>query len=75
MPTGRSVLFVLLALASATAAVPQNQDLPPGHLDPAPVLAAATDAIGADNLTCVAISGSGYAGMVGLQRPRVFLDT
>jgi len=44
------------------------QELPPGYLDPGPILQAAADAIGIANLRCVAISGSAYAGMVGQQR-------
>ncbi|HSF16943.1 MAG TPA: MBL fold metallo-hydrolase [Vicinamibacteria bacterium] len=44
------------------------QELPPGYLDPAPVLRAAAEAIGADRLRCVTISGTGYAGKVGQQR-------
>ena len=35
---------------------------------PGPWLEAAAEAIGADNLKCVTISGHGYAGMVGQQR-------
>jgi len=59
--TGSLVLF----LAQAR---PAQAQLPPGFVDPAPVLAAAALAIGADNLRCVTISGTGYAGMVGQQR-------
>ncbi len=44
------------------------QELPPGYLDPGPILQAAAEAIGVANLRCVAISGSAYAGMVGQQR-------
>ena len=44
------------------------QELPPGYLDPGPILRAAAEAIGVANLRCVAISGSAYAGMVGQQR-------
>ena len=39
--------------------------LPPGFVDPEPVLRAAAEAIGTDNLKCVTIAGSGYAGAVG----------
>ena len=42
--------------------------LSPGFVDPQPVLAAATKAIGADKLKCVTFSGTGYAGKVGQQR-------
>jgi glyoxylase-like metal-dependent hydrolase (beta-lactamase superfamily II) len=45
-----------------------GQQFPPGYLDPRPVLEAARKAIGTDNLKCVTISGTGYAGMVGQQR-------
>ena len=44
------------------------QELPPGYLDPGPILRAAAEAIGVANLRCVAISGSAYAGIVGQQR-------
>lgn len=40
----------------------------PGWVDPQPVLQAAAKAIGTDNLRCVTISGTGYAGAVGQQR-------
>ena len=39
--------------------------LSPGFVDPEPVLRAAAEAIGTDNLKCVTIAGSGYAGAVG----------
>jgi glyoxylase-like metal-dependent hydrolase (beta-lactamase superfamily II) len=52
---------VLLLLATA-------QTLPPGYVDPEPVLEAAEKAIGADKLRCVTLSGTGYAGIVGQQR-------
>ncbi len=53
--------FAILFLAAA-------QTLPPGYVDPKPVLEAAEKAIGAEKLRCVTISGSGYAGIVGQQR-------
>ena len=40
----------------------------PGFVDPQPVLDAASRAIGVDALTCVTVSGTGYAGIVGQQR-------
>ncbi len=43
------------------------QELEPGYLDPWPILHAAADAIGTDNLRCVTIFGTGYAGAVGQQ--------
>lgn len=51
----------MTALAASAAAQP----LPPGHVDPQPVLQAAARAIGADRLNCITISGSGYSGKVG----------
>ena len=59
------VVAGLLALMAATAATRQ---LAPGYVDPRPVLQAAARTLGNDNLNCVAISGSGYAGAVGQQR-------
>jgi hypothetical protein len=41
------------------------QPLPRGYVDPAAVLRAASQAIGADRLKCVTIAGTGYAGKVG----------
>jgi glyoxylase-like metal-dependent hydrolase (beta-lactamase superfamily II) len=56
------VAFVLAGFgASAT-------QVPPGYLDPQPILEAAAKAIGTDNLRCVTISGTAYAGAVGQQR-------
>ncbi len=55
-------LPVLTILASLFAIA---QPLPPGYVDPQPVLRAASDAIGAGRLNCITISGSGYSGMVG----------
>ena len=48
-------------LMTATAA----PVLPPGHIDPIPVLDAAAKAMGVDQLRCVSFAGDGYAGMVG----------
>jgi hypothetical protein len=59
------VLSLLAALTAVRSASPQPG---PGYVDPAPVLAAAAKAIGAAQLRCVTISGSGYAGAVGQQR-------
>jgi glyoxylase-like metal-dependent hydrolase (beta-lactamase superfamily II) len=41
------------------------QSLPPGYVDPGPILAAAAKEIGEANLKCITISGTGYAGAVG----------
>ncbi|MGH9661260.1 MAG: MBL fold metallo-hydrolase, partial [Bryobacteraceae bacterium] len=60
--TGRSVVLALLSLA---AGLSRAQPLPPGHVDPLPVLRAAAKAMGVDNLKCIAFSGTGYAGKVG----------
>ena len=42
-----------------------SQGLPPGHIDPMPVLDAAAAAMGVDQLRCVSFAGEGYTGMVG----------
>jgi glyoxylase-like metal-dependent hydrolase (beta-lactamase superfamily II) len=55
----------VVALMGAGAA---TQQFPPGYLDPQPILDAAVKAIGTDNLKCVTISGTAYAGAVGQQR-------
>lgn len=57
--------FVLILVAGGSS---NGQQFPPGYVDPRPVLQAAAKAIGVDNLKCVTISGTGYAGMVGQQR-------
>src|SRR6185436_12267726 len=57
-------LFVIPALMACTAAA----QLPPGYVDPEPVLRAAARAIGTDNLKCVTIAGTGYSGAVGQQK-------
>ena len=59
-----SVLLVAVACVGASLAAQQ----PPGFVDPRPVLEASRKALGADNLRCVTIAGTGYAGMVGQQR-------
>jgi glyoxylase-like metal-dependent hydrolase (beta-lactamase superfamily II) len=63
---------VLLATAAAIAigtVTASMQQLPPGRVDPAPILAAAAKAIGTDNLKCVTVSGTrGYTGALGQQR-------
>ena len=46
---------LVMALAGATASM---QQLPPGYVDPNPVLQAAARAIGTDNLKCVTVSVS-----------------
>ena len=64
---GRKLWFGLVAVAFMSAAL-AAQRFPAGYVDPLPVLAAARQAIGADALRCVTLSGTGYAGMVGQQR-------
>ena len=58
-----------LALGLAIMAPPAaTGQLPPGYLDPQPILDAAAKAIGTDNLRCVTIAGTAYGGAVGQQR-------
>jgi hypothetical protein len=57
-------LLCVCALGASLAA----QQFPPGYVDPQPVLRAAVRAIGADQLRCVTMSGTGYAGIVGQAR-------
>src|SRR5262249_2982943 len=64
MAQQRWTLLTLPALMSATA----TAQLAPGYVDPEPVLRAAAAAIGTENLKCVTIAGTGYAGMVGQQK-------
>ncbi len=65
-----SVLVVLWALAGPSADARQTgaDSLPPGYLDPQPILEAAAVAIGVDNLQCVTIAGTATANIVGQQR-------
>ncbi len=51
-----------MALAGALA---MAQSFPPGYVDPAPLLAAASKEIGEANLRCITFSGAGYDGAVG----------
>lgn len=41
------------------------QEFPPGYVDPAPILAAASREIGEANLRCITYGGTGYGGAVG----------
>ncbi len=61
----RCWLYVFAALCGSSAS---GQALPPGFVDPYPVLAAARAAIGTGQLQCVSIAGSAYGGKVGQQR-------
>src|SRR5687767_5988361 len=56
------LLFTLVIAASSQ--IPAQQ-LPPGYVDPAPVLAAASKAINEQSLRCITFSGVGYSGPVG----------
>lgn len=59
--------FRLFASAFA-AALAASAQFPPGYTNPAPVLDAATRAIGADKIRCLTVAGTAYAGMAGQQR-------
>ena len=63
-----SRLCCLIVAATLMSLPTSAQELPPGFIDPGPVLEAAAEAIGVAELRCVTISGSAYAGMVGQQR-------
>ncbi len=60
--------IALLGLLPLAATHSLGQEIPPGFLDPEPILQAAEAAIGTENLRCVTLSGSGYSGLVGQQR-------
>lgn len=60
--------LVIALVAALTASRLASRQLSPGYIDPAPILAAAAKAIGADKLTCVTIAGTAYGGAVGQQR-------
>ena len=73
MATQRFVLSVPVILLVLAGTLPAgfptaSGQFQPGHVDPEPVLQAAAEAIGADDLRCVTISGTGYTGIVGQQR-------
>jgi glyoxylase-like metal-dependent hydrolase (beta-lactamase superfamily II) len=61
-----AVLVGIVAVMGVTVAT--QRQLPPGYLDAAPVLAAARQAIGTDNLRCLTISGTAYSGALGQAR-------
>lgn len=61
----RSRAALMLTAALSALATAKAQELPPGYVDPLPVLEAAAEAIGSDELDCVQFSGAGYAGIVG----------
>ena len=58
-------LCLLLALVVAAGGQMPAQQLPPGYVDPGPVLAAASKAINEQSLRCITFSGTGYSGPVG----------
>jgi len=59
---------VLTAVMLMGVVVATQRQFPPGYLDPAPILTAARQAIGTDNLRCVTIAGTAYAGALGQAR-------
>src|SRR3989442_10896167 len=62
------LFFAMAVLSLPIRNTVATQQLPPGYVDPQPILAAAAKAIGTDNLKCVTISGTAYDGAVGQQR-------
>ncbi len=64
-----ATLITVIAAGLSGVRLPAEQDPPPGFLDPEPILRAAREAIGTDNLRCITIAGTvDYGGMVGQQR-------
>src|SRR5690348_888559 len=66
----RLTLAVIVAglFALTGGSVATQQQLPPGFVDPKPLLDAAIRTIGNDKLNCVTIAGEGYNGAVGQQK-------
>ena len=60
----RKVSASLVSLLILSIRMPAQQ-FPPGFVDPAPLLAAASKEIGEANLKCITYSGAGYGGAVG----------
>jgi glyoxylase-like metal-dependent hydrolase (beta-lactamase superfamily II) len=56
---------MLSLFALILAPLGEAQTASPGHVDPRPVLEAASRAMGVDKLNCITFSGTGYAGKVG----------
>jgi glyoxylase-like metal-dependent hydrolase (beta-lactamase superfamily II) len=52
-------------VVALTGALVGAQTFPPGFVDPAPILAAASQEIGEAGLRCITFSGTGYGGAVG----------
>ena len=64
-----AALAAALIAAAGLVATTAAQEFPPGFVDPEPILRAAREAIGTDNLRCITIAGTvDYGGMVGQQR-------
>ena len=59
---------IFAGLLAATGGSVATQQLPPGFVDPKPILDAAIREIGNDKLNCVTIAGEGYNGAVGQQK-------
>ena len=59
---------LLLSAITLCGSFSTAQEIEPGYIDPYPILTAASEAIGEQQLDCVAISGTAYTGMVGQQR-------
>src|ERR671933_445359 len=60
------VFFAVLVAAMGASVA--TQQLPPGYVDPKPILDDAIKAIGNDKLNCVTLSGTAYNGAVGQQK-------
>src|SRR5688572_10058720 len=56
---------VLLAVFVSMSGLMLAQQFPPGYVDPAPILAAASKAINEQSVRCITFSGVGYSGPVG----------
>ena len=61
----RKLWFGVIASVLALGVGLSAQQYPPGFVDPAPILAAASREIGEANLRCVTFTGTGYSGPVG----------
>ena len=59
------LLHVLILVMLVGGTQTPAQQFPPGYVDPAPVLAAASKAINEQSLRCITYSGTGYSGAVG----------
>ena len=68
MTRGFALLTILASIVGLMGGGAAGQPLPPGFVDPEPILDAAAKAIGTDTLKCVTISGTAYGAAVGQQR-------